>query len=78
MFTNLANSGTMANTFRLDGETRARIDPNGWYEARDLMSANPDENLWGRRIKGSDLLNDGVYVKLAPYQIQALKLERKG
>lgn len=78
VFTNLANSGTMANKFWLDDETRGRIDPNGWYEARDLMSTNPDANVWGRRIKGSDLLNDGVYAKLAPYQVQALKLERKG
>jgi len=27
-------------------------------------------------IKGQDLLDNGVYVKLTPYQIQALKLEK--
>ncbi len=76
VFTNLANGDVIQNRFNLDGETRSRIDPNAEYRARDLMSKTPDANVWGRTIKGADLIRDGVFVKLSPYQIQALKLER--
>lgn len=76
VFANLANADVMQNKFWLDGETRARIDPDGTYQARDLMSKTPDANLWSRPIKGSELLANGLFVKLNPYQIQALKLDR--
>lgn len=78
VFANLANRDERTNTFRLDDRTRSRIDPNAWYQAKDLMSANPGANVWPNSIRGSDLLNGGVYVRLQPYQIQALKLERVG
>ncbi len=78
VFANLANHDERTNTFRLDDETKGRIDPNGWYQAKDLMSADPGRNIWPDRIRGSDLINKGVYVKLVAYQIQALKLEKVG
>jgi hypothetical protein len=79
VFTNLANGDSMTNTFKLDDETRSRIDPNGWYEVKDEMAArDPSKDLWPNWTKGQDLLNNGVFVKLAPYQIQALKIERRG
>jgi hypothetical protein len=76
VFCNLANGHERSNKFWLDDETRSRIVPNAMYQARDLMSLNPGENVWGHWVKGSELLNDGIFVKLSPYQIQALKIER--
>lgn len=73
---NLANAHERTNKFWLDGVTRSRIDPNGWYQARDLMSKNAGANVWGEWKRGQDLLDHGVYAKLTPYQIQALKIER--
>jgi hypothetical protein len=78
VFANLANADVLTNTFRLDAETRRRIAPAGWYQARDLMAKDSSANVWGRWVRGQDLLDNGVYVKLAPYQIQALKLEKVG
>jgi hypothetical protein len=78
VFTNLANGSTLTNKFWLDDESRSRIDPDAWYWARDLMSDNPGQNAWPANIRGADLLNNGVFVQLRPYQIQALKLERVG
>lgn len=78
VFANLANRDAVKNNFRLDDQSRARIDPNGWYVAKDLMADDPTANVWGGRIKGSDLLEKGVYVELRPYQIQALSLEKVG
>ncbi len=42
------------------------------------MSTNQGRELWPNWRKGQDLLDQGVYVQLSPYQIQALKIERKG
>jgi len=78
VFANLANKDELSNTFRLDDETKKRIDPNGWYQVRDLMSTDPRRHLWPERVRGSELMDQGVYVKLLPYQIQALKLEKVG
>jgi glycosidase len=79
VFANLANGDTMTNTFMLDDETKSRIDPNGMYEVKDEMSAQDrSADLWPNWIKGSDLINNGVFVKLSPYQIQALKIEKRG
>jgi hypothetical protein len=34
--------------------------------------------VWPQARRGSDLLDNGVFVRLQPYQIQALKLEKVG
>jgi glycosidase len=76
VFANLANADVRSNVFWLDDETKSRLDPTGNYQARDLMSLSPGSAVWAQPITGHDLMNNGVYVKLDPYQIQALKLER--
>ncbi len=77
VFTNLSNNGERTNQFRLDDVTKGRIDPNATYQARDLMGNDWGKgNLWPAPIKGSDLINNGVFVKLNPYQIQALILDK--
>lgn len=79
VFANLANGDWMSNTFRLDDETKSRIDPNGWYEVKDEMSpTDRGADLWPNWVKGQELIDKGVYVRLSPYQIQALKIERRG
>ncbi|MBK7864094.1 MAG: hypothetical protein IPJ65_36945 [Archangiaceae bacterium] len=76
VFTNLANAAERSNNFHLDGITQSRIEPGASYQATDLMAEHPDQPLWPSAVKGSDLLANGVFVKLQPYQIQALKLEK--
>jgi hypothetical protein len=75
---NLANNDRLTNKFWLDDETRSRIDPNAMYEVRDEMSPDQGRNLWPTLRRGQDLLDQGIFVDLMPYQIQALKIEKRG
>lgn len=75
VFGNFHNTDAKEEVFRLDDATRARIDPERDYQARDLMSSDPTAPRWPAPRKGADLLAHGVYVRLAPYQIQALALD---
>lgn len=79
LFTNLSNTGDRSNRFRLDDVTRGRIDPGAKYQVRDLMGQDWGKaSLWPSPISGQELLDKGVFVKLTPYQIQALILEKVG
>jgi hypothetical protein len=79
LFTNLSNTGDRSNRFRLDDVTRGRIDPSAKYQVRDLMGQDWGKaTLWPTPISGQELLDKGVFVKLTPYQIQALLLEKVG
>jgi hypothetical protein len=76
LFANLSQTLWREQKYWLDDETKSRIDPNAYYQAKDVMSWNPGRGLWDNPIRGQDLINDGVWVNLSPIQIQALKLER--
>ncbi|MFO0728879.1 MAG: alpha-amylase family glycosyl hydrolase [Myxococcota bacterium] len=77
LFTNFSNNGDRSNTFQLDPVTVSRIDPEANYQVRNLMAEDGGKKgLWPEPKKGAELLSDGVYVKLSPYQIQALLLEK--
>ena len=54
LFVNLANADERSNVFPLDPETSARIDPKGRYQAVDLMSDRPEQELWERRALGRE------------------------
>ncbi len=73
VFANFNNQRTRENAFRLDDELRSRIDPNRRYQVRDLMGDGSP--LWNPPLTGRELLDRGVFVRLAPYQVQVLKLE---
>jgi hypothetical protein len=72
---NLSNARDRENVFRLDEETRARIDPTKRYVVKDLMADDPSASLWPTALKGQVLLDGGLFIKLAPYQVQVLALE---
>jgi len=74
VFANFNNGRTRENSFVLDGQTRARIDPDKTYQCRDLMAADPEATLWDRPISGRELLERGLYARLAPYEVQALEI----
>ena len=38
------------------------------------MADDPKAALWNPPLTGKQLLDDGVYAKLAPYQVQALEI----
>jgi glycosidase len=74
VFANMNNGMTRENSFNLDSNTKARLDPSKHYQVRDLMADNPDAALWNKPMTGQDLMNNGIYAKLAPYQTQALEI----
>jgi hypothetical protein len=43
-----------------------------------MSTGNRSADLWPNWRKGQDLLDNGLYVSLAPYEIQALKIEKRG
>lgn len=47
---------------------------NSYYQVRDLFSLTPDRPLWRNPIHGRDLIEHGITVLLAPYQVQVLEL----
>lgn len=75
VFGNLNNCQTRENAFWLDDETRGRIDPNKRYQIRDLMADDSFSGVWDPPRTGRELLDQGIFCKLRPYQIQVLKLE---
>ena len=77
LFMNLSTNGERANTFRLDPVTQGRIDPEAKYQVTDLMDGSWGKTkLWSKARKGKDLIEQGVFADLAPYQIQALRLQK--
>lgn len=46
VFANMENDAERTATFRLDDETRKRIDPDRQYNVRNLLSARANESLW--------------------------------
>ncbi|MGC4113159.1 MAG: alpha-amylase family glycosyl hydrolase [Myxococcales bacterium] len=74
VFANFNNGRTRENSFNLDAQTRARIDPNKTYQCRDLMADDPKAKLWNKPMTGRELLDRGLYAKLSPYQVQALEI----
>ena len=72
---NLSNDRTRENTFVLDDETKKRMDPAKRYRVRDLMSAHPRQSLWKPPRTGADVLQNGIFARLDPYQVQVLVLE---
>lgn len=75
VFANMENDAERTATFRLDDETRNRIDPDRQYNVRNLLSARANESLWAAPRSGRSLLEEGIYAKLEPYEVQALVLE---
>ncbi|MFH1808383.1 MAG: alpha-amylase family glycosyl hydrolase [Pseudomonadota bacterium] len=72
---NLHNDRTRENAFKLDDETRRRIDPDRRYQVRDLMADDPHASLWDPPLLGRELLEGGLFCRLRPYQIQVLDLQ---
>ncbi|MBN2358993.1 MAG: hypothetical protein JXR83_06040 [Deltaproteobacteria bacterium] len=75
VFGNLDNDQTRENAFWLDDETRGRIDPGKRYQIRDLMADDSFSGIWDPPKSGRELLDQGIFCRLRPYQIQVLKLE---
>lgn len=74
VFANFNNGRTRENAFNLDAETLRRIDPNKRYQVRDLMADDPKATLWDPPLTGRELMEKGVFARLAPYQVQALEI----
>jgi hypothetical protein len=74
VFANFNNGATRENAFNLDDQTRSRIDPNKRYQVRDLMADDPKAALWNAPLTGRELLDKGIFARLAPYQVQALEI----
>jgi len=47
---------------------------NAYFQVRDVYSLTPDRPLWRNPVHGHTLLNEGIVVGLAPYQVQVLEL----
>lgn len=71
---NFNNSRARENAFALDEESRRRIDPTKRYQVRDLMADDPKAALWNQPLTGKELLDNGLFARLSPYQVQALEL----
>jgi hypothetical protein len=75
VFANFNNGMARENAFGLDGQTRSRLKPDQRYQVFDLMGDNPKAPLWNPPLTGRELMEKGLFVRLSPYQVQALKLE---
>ena len=47
---------------------------NTYFQCRDLYSLSPDRPLWRNPIHGQTLLNEGITIGLAAYQVQVIEL----
>jgi hypothetical protein len=81
VFSNAANQHHQGGYFGLDEGTRTWLDgrsraSNGEarFQVRNLLSDDPNRHLWSQPKTAGELINDGVFVQLPPYQIQALEL----
>ncbi|MBK8011538.1 MAG: hypothetical protein IPK13_09315 [Deltaproteobacteria bacterium] len=75
VFANMEGESERESVFRLDGETQERIDPNKQYNVRNILSPRADKQLWAAARSGRSIIEEGVYAKLDPYEVQALVLE---
>lgn len=75
LFANLADQHQRENSFVLDAETRRRIDPDRRYQVRDLMADDAFRQIWDPPRTGRELMDEGIFCSLRPYQIQCLILE---
>jgi hypothetical protein len=75
IFANLNDDRTRENAFRLGNESRSRINPARRYVVRDLMADDPSQTLWDPPLTGREILDEGIFARLRPYQIQVLKLK---
>jgi hypothetical protein len=75
VFSNLDNHHTRENVFHLDDALRSRIDPHARYQVVDKL-ADPPTPLWGQGLLGRDLLEQGIFARVGPYDTQVLELTR--
>lgn len=73
VFSNLSDTAERSQVFALDADSRPSLRPARWYLARDLAAAG-HPRLWQAPKRGDEILAEGLYVRLAPYQIQILEL----
>jgi hypothetical protein len=73
---NMSNDRERENAFRIDGVTAGWIQPDGAYVARDLLAEDGAAKLWDKPLTGKHLKNQGLFVKLKPYQVQVIRVHR--
>ncbi len=81
VFSNLANQHWQTGTFKLNNGTRQwvhgrneKADWNAKFQVRNLLSDDPKKHLWDKPKTAAELIDQGVWTGLAPYQVQALEL----
>lgn len=76
VFCNLDNYSPHTNQFKIDDRSKHFIEPSSHYQVRNLNTDDDPSHLWDRPRNGSDLLVNGIYVALDPYELQLLLLEK--
>jgi hypothetical protein len=74
VFANLHNGEVRENVFRVNEDLARSIDPLRRYQVRDRLADHPAA-LWDPPLTGKEILERGIFCRLAPYQVQALALE---
>lgn len=78
VFSNLKSDSEVWIDFKLGANIRKMVqdqlnlDPDSYYQAKDLFSIYPERSLWNKAKHGHELLNKGYTVGLNPYQIQVI------
>jgi glycosidase len=62
------------NAFRLDATVTSRLQARQRYQIRDVLAGDPDAPLWSEPKTGRQLRDEGLFVRLEPYQVQALEI----
>jgi hypothetical protein len=80
VFSNIDHGFESWANFHLESTARAWIEDilantgEAYFQIRDLFALTPDRPLWRHPKHGRTMLDNGIPVGLAPYQVQVLEL----